>query len=58
MQARGRALMGTGVGTGKKRATEAAEMAICSPLLEDVSIEGATDPQSTSRAARTCRCTR
>ena len=42
MQARGRALMGTGVGTGKKRATGAAEMAICSPLLEDVSIEGAT----------------
>ena len=38
----GRALMGTGVGEGKKRATEAAEMAISSPLLEDVSIEGAT----------------
>jgi cell division protein FtsZ len=38
----GRALMGTGVGTGKKRALEAAEMAISSPLLEDVSIDGAT----------------
>jgi len=38
----GRALMGTGVGTGKRRATEAAETAISSPLLEDVSIEGAT----------------
>jgi cell division protein FtsZ len=38
----GRALMGTGIGTGKKRATEAAEMAISSPLLEDVSIDGAT----------------
>ncbi len=38
----GRALMGAGVGTGKKRATEAAEMAISSPLLEDVSIDGAT----------------
>jgi cell division protein FtsZ len=38
----GRALMGTGIGSGKKRATEAAEMAISSPLLEDVSIEGAT----------------
>ncbi len=38
----GRALMGTGVGSGKKRAMEAAEMAISSPLLEDVSIEGAT----------------
>jgi cell division protein FtsZ len=34
--------MGTGVGEGKRRATEAAEMAISSPLLEDVSIEGAT----------------
>ena len=38
----GRALMGAGVGTGKKRALEAAEMAISSPLLEDVSIQGAT----------------
>ncbi|HVK71802.1 MAG TPA: cell division protein FtsZ, partial [Kofleriaceae bacterium] len=38
----GRALMGAGVGTGKKRALEAAEMAISSPLLEDVSITGAT----------------
>ncbi len=38
----GRALMGTGVGSGKRRATEAAEQAISSPLLEDVSIEGAT----------------
>ena len=38
----GRALMGAGVGTGKKRASEAAEMAISSPLLEDVSIDGAT----------------
>ena len=38
----GRALMGTGIGEGKRRATEAAEMAISSPLLEAVSIEGAT----------------
>ena len=38
----GRALMGTGIGNGKRRATEAAEMAISSPLLEDVSIDGAT----------------
>jgi cell division protein FtsZ len=38
----GRALMGAGVGSGKKRAMEAAEMAISSPLLEDVSITGAT----------------
>jgi len=42
MKDMGRALMGTGVGTGKKRANEAAEMAISSPLLEDVNIEGAT----------------
>jgi len=42
MASMGRALMGTGVGEGKRRATEAAEMAISSPLLEDVSIEGAT----------------
>ncbi|MCB9559398.1 MAG: cell division protein FtsZ [Kofleriaceae bacterium] len=38
----GRALMGSGTGEGKRRAIEAAEMAISSPLLEDVSIEGAT----------------
>jgi len=42
MSGMGRALMGTGIGTGKRRATEAAEMAISSPLLEDVNIEGAT----------------
>jgi len=42
MSGMGRALMGTGIGTGKRRATEAAEMAISSPLLEDVTIEGAT----------------
>jgi cell division protein FtsZ len=38
----GRALMGSGVGSGKRRAGDAAEMAISSPLLEDVNIEGAT----------------
>jgi cell division protein FtsZ len=42
MNGMGRALMGAGVGSGKRRATEAAEMAISSPLLEDVSIQGAT----------------
>jgi cell division protein FtsZ len=41
MQARGNALMGTGRGTGERRATEAARAAISSPLLEDVSISGA-----------------
>jgi len=35
-------LMGTGRGTGEKRAIEAAQQAISSPLLEDVSINGAT----------------
>ncbi len=38
----GRALMGTGRASGEDRALEAAEMAVSSPLLEDVSIEGAT----------------
>jgi cell division protein FtsZ len=42
MTGMGRALMGTGIGTGDKRAIEAAQMAISSPLLEDVSINGAT----------------
>lgn len=42
MAGMGRSLMGTGVGSGKRRAIEAAETAISSPLLEDVSIEGAT----------------
>jgi cell division protein FtsZ len=38
----GRALMGTGYGKGKDRALDAARMAISSPLLDDVSVEGAT----------------
>ncbi len=42
MSGMGRALMGSGVSIGKRRAVEAAEMAISSPLLEDVNIEGAT----------------
>ncbi|MFH2010540.1 MAG: cell division protein FtsZ [bacterium] len=41
MMERGKALMGAGVGHGKNRATDAATMAITSPLLEDVSIDGA-----------------
>jgi cell division protein FtsZ len=39
---KGLALMGTGVATGENRAVEAARKAISSPLLEDVSINGAT----------------
>jgi cell division protein FtsZ len=42
MSKMGRALMGSGRGEGKRRAVEAAEQAISSPLLEDVSIDGAT----------------
>ena len=42
MQAKGLALMGTGVASGQNRAREAALKAINSPLLEDVRIEGAT----------------
>ena len=36
------ALMGLGIAKGENRAIEAANAAISSPLLEDVSIEGAT----------------
>lgn len=38
----GKALMGTGFAEGTNRAIEAAEAAITSPLLEDISIDGAT----------------
>jgi cell division protein FtsZ len=41
MNEMGLALMGTGVGVGENRAKDAAYAAISSPLLEDVSIEGA-----------------
>jgi cell division protein FtsZ len=37
----GMALMGTGMASGESRAVEAAQRAISSPLLEDISIEGA-----------------
>ncbi len=42
MSNQGRALMGSGSSNGKKRAEDAARQAISSPLLEDVSIHGAT----------------
>ncbi len=42
MQNGGSALMGLGVGRGESRATEAAQQAIASPLLDNVSISGAT----------------
>ncbi|MGB1779140.1 MAG: cell division protein FtsZ [Longimicrobiales bacterium] len=41
MAARGPALMGSGFGEGDNRAQEAAQEAISSPLLDDVSIAGA-----------------
>lgn len=41
MNEMGMALMGTGIAQGENRACEAAHAAISSPLLEDVSIEGA-----------------
>ncbi len=42
MQNGGSALMGTGSGRGENRALEAAQQAISSPLLDNVSIGGAT----------------
>ncbi len=42
MQNKGMALMGIGYSEGEHRAVQAATNAISSPLLEDVSIEGAT----------------
>lgn len=41
MSEMGMALMGTGAAAGENRAVEAAQRAISSPLLEDVSIDGA-----------------
>lgn len=41
MTEKGTAMMGTGVGTGDNRAAEAAEAAIHSPLLDDISLTGA-----------------
>ena len=42
MQNGGAALMGTGIGRGENRALEAAQQAISSPLLDNVSITGAS----------------
>ena len=41
MQNGGAALMGTGIGRGDNRAMEAAQQAISSPLLDNISIAGA-----------------
>jgi len=42
MQNGGSALMGTGMGRGDNRAMEAAQQAISSPLLDNISVSGAT----------------
>jgi cell division protein FtsZ len=42
MQNGGSALMGTGIGRGDNRAIESAQQAIASPLLDNISIPGAT----------------
>ena len=42
MHGQGMALMGTGRSSGEQRATEAMQAAINSPLLEDVTLDGAT----------------
>ncbi len=41
MSERGMAMMGIGLAEGERRATEAAQQAISSPLLEDIDISGA-----------------
>ena len=42
MQNGGSALMGTGIGRGENRAMEAAQQAISSPLLDNISVAGAS----------------
>jgi cell division protein FtsZ len=42
MSETGMALMGTGIAAGENRSVEAAQRAISSPLLEDITIEGAS----------------
>ncbi|HEX6314644.1 MAG TPA: cell division protein FtsZ [Gemmatimonadaceae bacterium] len=42
MQNGGSALMGTGIGRGENRAMEAAQQAISSPLLDNISVAGST----------------
>jgi cell division protein FtsZ len=42
MRSKGKAVMGIGDGTGEGRATQAAQTAMTSPILEEAGIEGAT----------------
>ena len=60
MSEMGMALMGTGTASGEKRAVEAAQRAISSPLLEDITITGArgifsAPPQRESSWPRTMK---
>ncbi|WP_378941754.1 cell division protein FtsZ [Mesorhizobium sp. ANAO-SY3R2] len=41
MRGMGRAMMGTGIGTGENRASKAAEASIANPLIDESSIKGA-----------------
>ncbi len=52
MSGKGMALMGTGIAEGENRAVEAAQRAISSPLLDDISISGATGVLINITAAR------
>ena len=56
MSGMGVALMGTGRAKGEGRAMQAAQRAISSPLLEDISVTARAACSSTSPAAPTCRC--
>ena len=54
MAAKGMAIMGSGMASGENRAVEAATQAISSPLLENISIDGATG--ITNRLLKFCGC--
>ena len=53
----GQALLGIGMATGERRAIEAAEQAVASPLLE-TSVEGARSILLSITGGTTCRCGR
>jgi len=42
MSGRGKAMMGSGIASGENRAVEAVEKALCSPLLDDIDLHGAS----------------
>ena len=57
MSEAGNALLGIGMGTGERRAIDAAEQAVASPLLE-TSMEGARSILLSITGGATCRCGR